>query len=238
MTNVEVYRESEVGADDVLAAAADHVVVATGATWRRDGFGRFHPKGIADLGPPASIFTPDDIMAGRLPEGRVIVFDDDHYYMGPVVAELLVTKGRSVILATPAQMVGAWSVFTVEQARTQRRLMDLEVETVTMHGLSAFDGCEAVLACALTGRLRRVAADSLVVVTARQPNDDLYRALSEKVAVAANGAPRSLRRIGDSEAPAIIAAAVYAGHRYARELDSPGDDCSCVPRDRGFDDAA
>jgi len=32
-----------------------------------------------------------------------------------------------------------------------------------------------------------------------------------------------LKRIGDCEAPAIIAAAVYAGHRYAQELDNPTD---------------
>ena len=33
--------------------------------------------------------------------------------------------------------------------------------------------------------------------------------------------PFTLKRIGDCEAPAIIAAAVYSGHRYARELDVP-----------------
>ena len=31
--------------------------------------------------------------------------------------------------------------------------------------------------------------------------------------------PFTLTRIGDVDAPAIIAAAVYAGHRYAEELD-------------------
>ncbi len=33
----------------------------------------------------------------------------------------------------------------------------------------------------------------------------------------------SLRRIGDCDAPAIIAAAVYSGHRYARELNAKPD---------------
>jgi dimethylamine/trimethylamine dehydrogenase len=237
MTNVEVYRESELGVDDVLAVGAHHVVIATGATWRRDGSGRFHARGISDPGPPASIFTPDDIMAGRLPEGRVAVFDDDHYYMGPVVAERLRAEGRSVILVTPAQMVGAWSVYTAEQARTQRRLLDIGVEIVTAHALSAFDGREAVLVCALTGRLQRVAADSVVMVTARTPNDGLYPALSGNLAAGTNGAPGTLRRIGDCEAPAIIAAAVFAGHRYARELDAPDGDHSRVPRDGVFEDA-
>jgi dimethylamine/trimethylamine dehydrogenase len=45
-----------------------------------------------------------------------------------------------------------------------------------------------------------------------------------------------VRRIGDCEAPAIIAAAVYAGHRYARELDTPESDRARVPHDRVFDE--
>jgi dimethylamine/trimethylamine dehydrogenase len=32
---------------------------------------------------------------------------------------------------------------------------------------------------------------------------------------------RSVRCIGDAEAPGLIAHAVYAGHRYARELEEP-----------------
>jgi dimethylamine/trimethylamine dehydrogenase len=236
MTNVEIYRESELGADDVLAVGADHVVIATGATWRRDGFGRFHPAGIADPGPAERIFTPDDVMAGRLPEGRVVVFDDDHYYMASVVAERLRDEAASVTLVTPEDKVAAWGVYTAEQSRTQRRLLELGVEIVTAHGLSAFDGHEAVLACTYTGRERRIEADSVVMVTARRPKDGLYRALSERSAAGAEGAPKSLRRIGDCEAPAIIAAAVYAGHRYARELDTPESGRVRIPHDRVFDE--
>ena len=62
------------------------------------------------------------------------------------------------------------------------------------------------------------------MVTARLPIDGLYRAVSKRQAEGLKGAPRSLRRIGDCEAPAIIAAAVFSGHRYARELDGPGPD--------------
>jgi dimethylamine/trimethylamine dehydrogenase len=72
------------------------------------------------------------------------------------------------------------------------------------------------------------------MVTARRPNDGLYRALCGRLAAGTEGAPKSVRRIGDWDAPAIIAAAVYAGHRYARELDSPEGDPAQVPRDRVF----
>ena len=174
-------------------------------------------------------------MAGRLPEGRVLLFDDDHYYMGAVIAERLRLAGLPVALATTEDRVAAWSVYTAEQARSQRRLLDLGVEVAAAQGLSAFDGREAVLSCVYTGRQRRIEAQSVVMVTARQPNDGLYRAVAERLAAGARGAPGSLRRIGDCDAPAIIAAAVYAGHRYARELDGPEGDPALLPQDRVFD---
>ena len=45
---------------------------------------------------------------------------------------------------------------------------------------------------------------------------------------------KSLTRIGDCEAPAIIAAAVFAGHRYARELDTEIDPDNRMKFDRVF----
>ena len=239
MNNVEIFRDSELSADDVLAVGADHVAIATGATWRRDGFGRLHPKGIADASPAANIFTPDDVMAGRMPAGRVVVFDDDHYYMAAVIAERISAEAASVTLFTTEDMAAAWSNHTSEQTRTQRRLLQLGVEIVTAHGLMAYDGGEALFACTYTGRERCVAADSVVLVTARRPNDELYLALSARMDAGANvtdGLPKTLRRIGDCEAPAIIAAAVYAGHRYARELDNPEGGNTRVPHDRVFEE--
>jgi dimethylamine/trimethylamine dehydrogenase len=57
----------------------------------------------------------------------------------------------------------------------------------------------------------------------RRPVDALH---AEVAALMADGAPgpKTLTRIGDCLAPGIIAAAVYAGHRYARELGEPPTD--------------
>ena len=175
-------------------------------------------------------------MAGRLPQGRVVIFDDDHYYMASVIAELISAESESVTLVTPQDMAAAWSNHTSEQTRTQRLLLHLGIEIVTAHRLKAYDGSEALLACTFTGRERRIAADSLVLVTARQPNDELFRNLSERLEARAEGAPKTLRRIGDCEAPAIIAAAVYSGHRYARELDCPESNRAPILHDRVFED--
>ncbi len=232
MANVEIFRESELGADDVLAIAADHVVMATGATWRADGFGRYHTEPMAALGPPEQVFTPDDVMAGRLPEGPAIIFDDDHYYMACVIAERLRMDGVSVTLVTTEDRLAAWAEYTVERERSQKRLMELDVNIVTAHGLKSFDGREALISCKYTGRKRQLDADAVIMVTARQPNDALYHALCKPIEAGAEGSPRTIVRIGDCEAPAIIAAAVFAGHRYARELDCGLDADQPLRRDR------
>ena len=82
-----------------------------------------------------------------------------------------------------------------------------------------------------------MAADAVVMVTARRPNDTLYRELKMRLESGATDALKSVTRFGDCEAPAIIAAAVYAGHRYAREFEDPQGDPARVPHDRVFDEA-
>jgi len=224
LPGVEIYRESALSAEDVLAVGADHVAVATGARWRRDGFGPAALGGIAGLtAPTRRIVTPDDLMAADPPtiEGPVLIYDDDHYYMAAVLAEKLSAAGHEVALATPADRLSEWGAYTVDRWRAQTRLMHLGVGLLTAQNLVAFDGERATLACAYTGRESARAAGTLVLVTARAPVDDLHQALAARQADGADGAPKTLARIGDCDAPAIIAAAVYAGRRYAVELDAP-----------------
>jgi len=221
LANVAIYRESHLDAAQVLAFGFPRVVLATGATWRRDGLGRWHQRPQSGLGPDAQVFTPDDIMAGNQPSGRVLLFDDDHYYMGPVLAERLRETGAEVVYVTTAGVVAAFGNFTEEQRRSQARLIELGVEIAPLHALTAFDGEAATLACIYTGRENIVPANALLLVTARRPDDTLYRDLMERSEDLAGAGLETLVRIGDCLAPATIAHAVYAGHRFARELDAP-----------------
>ena len=234
LDNVEVFRESDMGVADVLAFGADHVAVATGSTWRRNGHGTANPRGIAEPGPAGSVFTPDDIMADRLPEGPVVVFDDDHYYMASVLAERIRMSGVPVTLVSPEDMVAPWAVHTQDRWRSHARLLEMGVDLIAGHNLAAFDGDRAILACAFTGREAEVEAEAVVLVTSRQPNDSLYRALVARLPEGADDAPQSVTRIGDCEAPAIIANAVFSGHRYARELDAAIDRENPFKHDRVF----
>ncbi len=234
LDNVEIFRESDLSAGDVLDVGADHVVTATGSHWRMDGFGTSNRSGIAQLGPVDRIYTPDDIMAGRIPSGPTVIFDDDHYYMAAVMAEIIKSSGADVTIVTPEDSLSAWGGFTYDRWRSRTRLMDMGVDVIAAHNLSAFDGERATLSCGYTGRERSVEAEALVLVTARTPHDDLYQSLTKKKGAGADGAPKTLKRIGDCEAPAIIAAAVYSGHRYARELDVEIDRDNPLKHDRVF----
>jgi dimethylamine/trimethylamine dehydrogenase len=224
MPNVDIFLDNHLDADDALSIGADHIVIATGAKWRADGFGLYHSKPCPDLGPAEQVFTPDDILAGRLPQGKALVFDDDHYYMGSVIAEALVAQGVEVCFVTPENLVSAWGSMTDEQYQTQQRLIQLGVQIITAHGLDEFNGSAARLSCVYTRQTRQVETDSVVLVTSRTPNDGLYHEIAEKIASAtAEAVPvPTLDKMGDCDAPAIIAAAVYAGHRYARELEADG----------------
>ncbi len=218
LANVEIYRGSRMTADDVVELAAARVVLATGARWRRDGVGRCHAFPVPGF---ERALTPDDLMAGTRPAGPVLLFDDDHFYLGGVLAELLARDGLAVTLVTPAPLVSAWTVNTLEQVHIQKRLLELGVTVLANQSVTRFDGAVARLACAFTGRESEAPAAALVTVTARLPEDGLAHVLAAAAERVAAAGIRSVTAIGDGLAPGTIAAAVYAGHHYARELDEP-----------------
>ena len=218
MATVSVYFDSAMSAADVMDTEAEHVFIATGSRWRGDGRGRTSPAPIPGLGGEGTL-TPDDIMDGRRPAGPVVVYDDDGYYMGSALAELLAAEGCDVIYAAPAAAAGAWSSFTAEQGRVHKRLFELGVRIVTGHELNAVELGGARLACVHTGRGLTVDCSNIVPVTSREPEDGLWRELS-----AGPPGTATLARIGDCRAPGIIAVAVYDGHRAARELGQPAAD--------------
>ena len=234
MTNVQIYRESDLSLTDILEVGAGHVAIATGSKWRRDGYGNSHITAFDPLPPRDKTFTPDDIMDGILPSGSVLVFDDDGFYMASLMAEKLSNNGNEVCYVTPQSMVSNWSSYTDEQKRVHRRLAELDVQIILNQVLASFDGESAILNCAYTGCEQTIRVDNLVLVTCRAPQDSLYHELVDAIEAGADGAPKSVKVIGDAEAPAIIAAAVYAGHKYARELDCEIDQDQPAKIDRNF----
>ena len=219
MSNVNVYRDSKLSADDILEFGFEHVAIATGAAWRRDGIARYNLLPIA-IDPAMPVFTPDDLMEGQRPSGHVVVYDDDHYYMGSVLAELLVQNGNRVTFLTPSTKAAEWSFNTLEQGLIQSRLLELGVDVRVTRAVTAVKANGVAASCTYTGREEDIACDAVLMVTSRLPNDTLYTDLMAQKAKWADCGIQSVKAIGDAQAPAAIAWATYAGHRYAEEFDT------------------
>jgi len=172
------------------------------------------------------VYTPDDLMDGTVPGGTVVIYDDDHYYMGGVLAELLVKQGARVTLITPSAYVSDWTNNTLEQATIHARLDEMGVDIVLNRGVTEVAGDHVVSNCVYTGKTRSYPCDAVVMVASRSGNDQLFQGLTARQADWADAGIRSVKLFGDAEAAGPIAWATYAGHRYARELDEAdiGDD--------------
>ena len=151
----------------------------------------------------------------------MILYDDDHFYLGGVLAELLVRHGCEVTLVTPAPLVSYWTQFTLEQAKIQARLMSLGVRLLPHTLLAGIQPASVSLSHALTGERSSLPREAVVLVTDRLSNDGLYY---ELLPALEDGRLHSLRLIGDAEAPNIIAQAVFSGHQAAREFDEERDE--------------
>jgi len=218
LSNAETYFESELSADQVLEFGFENICIATGSHWRRDAASRQHVRPIS-MDPAMPIFTPDDLMAGRLPSGKVVLFDDDHYYMGGVLAELLVNKGCDVSFVVPSAYVSDWTINTLEQETIQRRLLEMGVDIHLNRGMVEVAANAVWTNCTYTDKRQEIEADAVVIVGSRLPDDALYSDLKDRETEWADAGIKSVSLIGDANAPGPIAWATYAGHRYARELD-------------------
>lgn len=216
--NVETYFDSLLTATDILEFGFENIAIATGAIWRRNGVARQHVVAMP-IAEDAKIYTPDDLMGGIVPGGNIVIYDDDHYYMGGVLAELLVQKGAKVTLITPSAYVSDWTNNTLEQAAIHARLDDLGVDIVLNRGVVKINADHVVSNCIYTGKTREYMADGVVLVTSRQENRDVYDQLKAREADWADAGIKTVQIIGDANAPGPIAWATYAGHRFARDLD-------------------
>jgi dimethylamine/trimethylamine dehydrogenase len=214
LPNVQIYLDSPLTAHDVIEFGYPRVVLATGSRWRNDFVGHQHTLPIS-IAPGSNILTPDDIMNGTHPSAkRVLVWDDDHYYMGGVMAEALAKRGHIVIYATPASEASTWTRNTMEQHFIQKRLLEAGVEIIVSHGIKSVQPDHVTLECVFTGREKLIEVGAVLPVTARLPNDQLLHDLK-------SSSLEQVTSIGDALAPATIAHATYAGRRYAEELDAP-----------------
>ncbi len=217
MANVSVYLDSSLSVEQIFEFGFSRVVLATGSAWSQDLFSpQMAPIAVADT---ASILTPDDVLAGKEVGGKVIIFDFDYYFMGSCLAEQLAMAGHEIIFVTPGDEVSGWSRNTLDQAYAQMRLLELGVKIITARFVTCFDGINAITVCKYTGREESIAAESMIVVGTRRPNDNLYQGLINSSGALEDAGIGSVQKIGDCDVPGAVVHAVYAGHMLAREFD-------------------
>lgn len=171
--NVHTYSDNRLSATDVLALGTPRIVVATGLKWGAGGVGQFHAAPITiDAG--AKVLSPSDILAGQLPRGRrVVVWDDNHYCMAGVISELLAARGQETLYVMPAAQASTWTRATLEQHFIQERLLRAGVRIRAHLALTSITPDGAETACVFTDVREVLAADAVVLVTARLPDEEL-----------------------------------------------------------------
>ena len=225
MSTIELFLESTMSAADVLDFPAQHVICATGSLWRKDGRGRTRHAPV--LAPNPSIIAPEEIMGGLVPMGSVAIYDDDGFYLAPALADKLRQAGCEVHFVSSAGVVAPWSDHTGDQAEIHARVLELGISCHFNKALRSFVPGKLELDCIYGGAAMSLDVANLVPVTSRAPNAELYDALA-----AQEHGFISLSRIGDAEAPGLIAHAVYAGHRAGRLLGQQASSTATL-RDRG-----
>ena len=223
MENVEVYLDNKLTAEEILSLDYRHLILATGARWRDDGVGVTNWEAVSGTD-QAHVVSPHAVFAGQDLAGPIVVFDDDKYYMGALIAEKLKLDGHEVTLITTAAEVSPWTHHTLEQHRVQARVLELGIKVITSQNITRIASDQVHTSCVYTERPDAVAASSVVLVTSRTPNNELHLELTENPDALTAAGIVSVTAIGDCLCPSTIAAAVHDGHRVAREMDAPPED--------------
>jgi dimethylamine/trimethylamine dehydrogenase len=227
-------------ADDVLNYGADRVVIATGATWCGDGRGaNFGPIPGAD-DTLAHVLTPFQVTAGKpVPGKRVLILDGDGHFMGVTLAEQMANQGKEVTYVCDAPDVAEYGVFTMESFNNKRMLFEKGVKLLCSHWVDSIEPGKVRVSYLYkygpdvnkpsVGEIPRknnggefdLQIDAVILVTSRQSDDELWRALKARKADWAANEIADVLRTGDCKAPAQLNQALWDAHRLAREFDSP-----------------
>ena len=184
-----------------LAEAAGSLVVGNGLQ-----------QGV-QMGPvitPQSKARIEGLIQKGLDEGAEMVLDGRHpgmgdgYFLKPTIISDVAVGSTIAKTEIFGPVLGVMRVATVEDA------------------IALVNGGEyGNMACVFTGTTRALACGSVVLVTARNPLDELYHALA--------GDGFAVSRAGDCYGPGTIAAAVHSGRRFAEEFGDPPRDHLDLP---------
>ena len=190
----------------------DEVVVATGSRSARDGFNSF-------LGGPikgwdnGNVYTYEDVMDGRAPEGGVvIILDDFSNELAPGLALLLAPKAKEVQIVTRWPTLVSEPYSTVNRGGHMERLFQHKNIRIVPHTFvkEIGDGSVTLMNTYTMDEQEEEGVDGVVLLTHFQPDNELYSLVESRVAGA--------HLIGDAVVHRPVHDAIFEGHRLGRTL--------------------
>lgn len=209
---VEVRLNAYLDADDVVAEAADEIILATGSLPPETGFQKAMPH-LAELPgiENGGVYSTEEVMARQARPGkRVIVLDEGGNWKGCGTAWKLAEDGHDVTVITPDPMVGKELQRTAADFPLRRTLAGLGVRFIVESAITSWSGTSAKVQSFLDGSETEIEADALVFATANTAETSLAMALRDRGA--------SFREIGDGAAPRQAAYAIYDGRKAGLEM--------------------
>ncbi len=156
------------------------------------------------------------------------------------MAELMVDQGKKVVIVTSMGSVGPYTHFTLEAPNLHRMMYEKGIHDHTLHWAESVEPGVATIYYLYRDGYKRAAGpakgklprrmgtdvvkleyDSIIVVSGRVPNAELYRELKSRKSEWAENEIQGIYQAGDCYAPRLLADAVFDGHRIAREFESP-----------------
>jgi dimethylamine/trimethylamine dehydrogenase len=224
LRNVEVHTKSRLSAEDVLNYGAEIVVIATGCHFATDGLNpaTHEPIPGADTRQDWQL-TPEEVVAGNKTIGqRVLVLENEAYYMGASIAQKLGGEGKDVTLVTQMGDIANYMHYTLEAPMLHRDLHRLGVDIKVHSMIERLEpGAAHIYNVWNPAHQEVVEVDTVVLCTQRISDRALYDELKADKARLEQEGIEGLYLIGDAAAPRMIVDSVFDGHRLAREIDSP-----------------
>jgi 2,4-dienoyl-CoA reductase-like NADH-dependent reductase (Old Yellow Enzyme family) len=190
----------------------DVVVIATGARPAQDGFSGMLAAPIPGW-QQENVLTYDDVLNGTSAIGqRVLILDEQGERTVPGLAELLASQGKEVHCLTHwAALSDKFLGLANELPWVHGALDELGVKVTPSSSIKGVTGTEVTCFNLMSGREWKEEADTVVLVTMKYPNDELYKQLDETEGVV-------VHRIGDAVTPRWVTDAVREGTRLAHQL--------------------
>ena len=198
--------------DLVLATEKpDHIVVATGAYYRNDGFQGQTGKPIPGWESGKCVAWDQIALDKTVPSGEILVIDEMADVAGPLTAVKLAKLGAKVRIITKWPMIGMETAQEVYLHWIMTYLHEADVEVITHHVVTGINGSSVDVANIYKrSSTRRITVDAIVMATARRSENAIYQLLKRR--------GLSVETIGCANAPRTVYEATFEGHRSARKL--------------------